>query len=64
MKFQNCIFKHFVTDAQKDGRTSRKQYAPSSFPKLVAKKLKKVTYLFFLIHKWIGHAYSKLYSKC
>ena len=31
MKFQNCILINFVTDARTNGRTRRKQYAPSTF---------------------------------
>ena len=36
MKYQNCILINFVTDGWTDGRTSPKQYAPSTFPKLGA----------------------------
>ena len=39
MKFQNCILINFVTDARTHARTSQKQYAHSTFPKLGAYKV-------------------------
>ena len=44
MKFQNCILINFVTEELMEAcmhtRTRRKQYAPSTFPKLGAYKVK------------------------
>ena len=54
MKFQNCILINFVTDGRT--RTSRKQYAPSTFPKLGGIKRPCETQLFMLIKDLVKNA--------
>ena len=57
MKFQNCILINFVTD----GRTSRKQYAPSTLPKLGG-IIKQTKQFVFNMYSCMGIHYVKLFE--